>query len=380
MDGMPVRAFIVGSCVSRDALSKLQPGYTVGAYVARQSVISAGTTVSQSLLDADRVTSRFQLRNLRGDLAGDAAQRLGLESDAIDVVLWDLVDERNGVYRAGEGWFTNNWELRRTGAIDELTRFDLLRFGTDEHFEEWRIGARRFAELLESEGLRERTIVVAPAMATLFEDGTPLANVVAGFGSDYGPRFDRYADYLEHELGFTAVRPSVEVVRAGSDHRWGRAPYHYSDETEQLIADLISQLVRENGWDSESNKQVGWSLELPDGATSAEVSIRLSTEIARHDFLVEVHAYDAAGGALSRQATEWPYSQYVGANYRYLDAGTEGSRQTLELHNLDSAVANLRFAVRNWKDQQHLVRKVVAGVDGRDDKGHWSPLPRTRIS
>lgn len=377
---MPVRTFIMGSCVSRDALSRLQPEFSVGDYVARQSVISAGTSVDATLLHAERISSPFQLRNLRGDLAGDAPTRLAHEAGAIDVVLWDLVDERQGVHRAGEGWFTNNWELRQTGAIADLASFELLRFGTDEHFDVWLTAAKRFAVALDQAGLLDRTIVVAPSLATLFDSGERVSDVAPAFADGYGDRFDRYADVLANDLRLTAVRPGRDEVRAGREHRWGPAPFHYSAETEGHTAAQIAAIVSERGWSNREKSRVGWSLQVAPGSASVDLKVQLEAKIAKHDFLVEAHAYDAAGRELAHTAVDWPYSQHVGANYRYLADAQAGEVLSVGPLALREDVAELRFVVRNWKDQLHTVRKVVGGLLARPAGLGWQTLPRARVN
>ena len=70
----PARSLaILGSCVGRDSATVLQErGWRVTRYIARQSIISTGTAVDISAIDAGaRVysTSRFGFVQRRGDAA-----------------------------------------------------------------------------------------------------------------------------------------------------------------------------------------------------------------------------------------------------------------------------------------------------------------------
>ena len=138
-----MRVFIHGSCVSRDLLTVLeQHGHSVSFYSPRQSLIGLLRAVDRlaSLADATTLTSRFQQRVLDGTLRSDLTTQLATHAESTDVLMWDLVDERLGVYAVPDavgqhsGYVTRTLELITSGVdatVAETGR--LIAFGTDEH-------------------------------------------------------------------------------------------------------------------------------------------------------------------------------------------------------------------------------------------------------
>src|SRR5690606_29154368 len=77
--------------------------FEVVAYIARQSLLSAGRDASAHLPDGLEIDSDFQRRMMTGDFAGNLAGRLAEAAPTTDVLLWDLADERHGVHVFEDG-------------------------------------------------------------------------------------------------------------------------------------------------------------------------------------------------------------------------------------------------------------------------------------
>ncbi|SDS35480.1 hypothetical protein SAMN04489719_2129 [Agrococcus carbonis] len=367
---------IVGSCVSRDALSHVAADFSVESYIARQSLISAGSPVAASPLHAERIPSSFQRRSMQSDHQGDLFDQVSHRADVVDLVLWDIVDERNGVVRSPDGhYFTNNWELHQTGAVDALPELPVVAFDTEEHFELWRRGAERFVALLRAKELFDRTIAILPAMADRFEDGTKVSSVSPRFNDGYGERFERYVKFIGEELGIVTVALPISEVRAGRRHRWGVAPYHYDDRTEALIAEAIRRVADENRWPSSGHLPTYWSVPPLNG--SLELRVHASQATSPSGFLVEAHALDAAGDVLSPSTLSWPFSRHVGSAYCYVPSTTGPAAIDLLPLAASADVRSVLLRPRNWNDQSASAERVISSIEVKSSDS-WKLLTLRR--
>ena len=220
------RLLVYGSCVSRDMVPFLGPGWTLLRYVARQSLVSAMsapvTPPAEPSLD-----SAFQRRMVTEDLTSAAPGLLRAHLEEIDVLVLDLVDERLGVVALPDGGYvTRSQELLASGLLEHLDGREVV-FGTDEHFELWRDAADRFVSLLEETSLAARTVVVEGTFAARTDDGGSANRWRDEPAEVWNARYERYhavlrgAGLRSHTVGADAV--------ASTAHRWGPAAYHYAD-------------------------------------------------------------------------------------------------------------------------------------------------------
>lgn len=221
--------FIFGSCVSRDIYSRLAKfGFGMIDYVARQSLVSADAPADSRLIDSDLFDSKFQLSSIRSDFDSDLWGRAESVRDA-DLVLMDLVDERNGCLELSSGGIvTNNWELACTGQKDKLDGFSHLPLGSERHLRLWRRSFDCFLDLLERHGKRDRLLVLRPQFVELSGgDGSFGADAVRALTNSYRP----YVDYIVSR-GIALLEVDDSELAAGEEHRWGPAPFHFADSTE----------------------------------------------------------------------------------------------------------------------------------------------------
>lgn len=236
------RITIHGSCVSRDTVEFLPAErFWLTRYIARQSLISAGSVCPPLFDPADALDSPFQIRMLAGDLAGDVYEHIAATSAETDLLLVDLTDERLGVFALADGSY-----LTRTveGIAHDMYPADLrlLELGDDEHFELFRAGLDRWADAVAAAGLADRVVVlhVPWAARTVDDDETPpsfnltaeLANVV----------YSRYHHAFFDRVDPWVLRPRVPVFAHG-DHQWGPAPFHYVPAVHQDLAEQILVLA-----------------------------------------------------------------------------------------------------------------------------------------
>nr|WP_277355716.1 DUF6270 domain-containing protein [Cellulomonas hominis] len=111
----PFRTAIIGSCVSRDMFNFLdQSAFSFTAYVPRHSVITARNPPRDYRVDLGALTSAFQRRVTDQALHGSTVETIRRATP--DLVLWDLTDERTGVYLTPDGpHLTRSVELDASG-------------------------------------------------------------------------------------------------------------------------------------------------------------------------------------------------------------------------------------------------------------------------
>jgi len=238
--GPVVRTLIYGSCVSRDSFEYLGEPFCLTTYVARQSLISAMAPAFPLPEGVGEYTSPFQRRVAHGDAASDLITHLERQHRDTDLVLWDLTDERLGVYLDPDGRaLTRTVEMMTAGSEHAIrARARHVPFGSDEHFTLWRAALDEFVERLDGLRLRDRIVLLDVAWASRtvrlhrspssFGTSAPTANLW----------YRRYVRSAEN-AGIEVASLGRARVRAADSHRWGTAPFHYSAGTSRTIARAI---------------------------------------------------------------------------------------------------------------------------------------------
>lgn len=237
---------VFGSCVARDTIEFADPdSVDLRGYVARQSLISAGDDASKHLPDDLGISSKFQERMIRADFAGNLLSRLEGLADQIDVLLWDLADERHGVHRFPDGSIvTRSIDTIRAETVSELLEAtEHIPFGTDEHFALWKDRVDAFDARLQELGLFERTVVLEVPWALRTTEGKTTPWSMGVRAGDANKAYQRYYDYLR-QTGHHMVELPAEVVLADPNHRWGLAPFHYTPE---IYREVLWQLREVHG-------------------------------------------------------------------------------------------------------------------------------------
>ncbi|MGP9707005.1 DUF6270 domain-containing protein [Brachybacterium sp. AOP24-D1-21] len=239
-----VRTFIWGSCVSRDTFGFLPERFQLTTYVARQSLISAGNDASVIRSKLTPLSSAFQQRMVRGDLAGDLYRRIDTVGAEIDLVLIDLVDERSGVVDFGNGTYaTKLSEFWGAGGRDASKNARLIPFGTAEHFSLWRDGAKRLMSALRDKDLVDRAVVLRADWASRFDTGETLAVPTwmmqpTEANPAYGPYFEELSS-----LGLRICALPAELALTSEAHKWGPSPFHYQDAAYEYFSETIRSSV-----------------------------------------------------------------------------------------------------------------------------------------
>lgn len=234
----PKRAFIYGSCVTRDGVD-LWPEYglELAGYIARQSLISAYAPADPHHFKTGSIPSSFQRRMAEGDIRGNLRTALADQADRLDALIWDLTDERLGVILVPSGGVVTRVVRYDRGIYVGPGRLDKrMALGESQHLEMWGRALDHFLCDLEALGLRSRTIVNATPWSESFADGAPTG------GDPSAAEFNTaLAPYLElvRARGLRVATPEPASVRAEPDHKWGPAPFHYTTTSYRAALEQI---------------------------------------------------------------------------------------------------------------------------------------------
>ncbi|MGO2112732.1 MAG: DUF6270 domain-containing protein, partial [Pseudoclavibacter sp.] len=188
---------------------------------------------------------RFQRTNIEADAVGNVERVVRRIAPATDVLLWDLTDERHGVFRFDDGaTVTRSVDVLAVPELVEATSgAELVEFGDDAHFAEWARRAAAFTELLVEVDLLDRTLVLAVDWAERDSVGAPTPSSMGMSAREANAAFPRYYGLLEL-LGLEVLRiPAVEAI-ADVDHKWGVAPFHYVPEVYDRIRASVEAFAR----------------------------------------------------------------------------------------------------------------------------------------
>ncbi|WP_449465785.1 DUF6270 domain-containing protein [Stenotrophomonas humi] len=232
------RVFILGSCVSRDALEQAPGEYEVVTYLARTSLASVGLLPVDDAEVRDavaRLPSAFQRRMLVNDL--DKTTLSAIAESAHDIVLLDFIDERFDLIVSGDSLFSLSGELKNTGF--EPGERDVITPGSEEFLERWIAGLERFLAAVDP-----ATIVLNKAYwADVFPDGSDASS--PGWIRSNNAFLKQLYDALEARWALRTIAYPESIVLADPDHKWGRAPYHYAlpfyEHTLQSLRELAAR-------------------------------------------------------------------------------------------------------------------------------------------
>lgn len=241
----PTKTAIFGGCVSRDTLAFAgDDNYPLSRYIARHSLLSSQKDASANFSEFE-VASKFQRRIVEFDIKGNLFDELPKFAD-IEVFLWDLNVERTGCWEFPDGSVvTNSPDLRKVPelkkALNEARKID---FGHQEHISRWKSAAEAFVSALESNGIKRRTLVLAPNWALIDSAGAPTRALGDLRPEDANAAFAPYLSHLE-ALGLAVAR--FDGLVADLEHKWGRAPFHYTSEAYEKFQEHIDKFVQGQG-------------------------------------------------------------------------------------------------------------------------------------
>ncbi|MHC8946879.1 DUF6270 domain-containing protein [Advenella incenata] len=235
-----IRTLIFGSCVSRDLFSF--PGaesIELVDFYSRSSFASLASAPAAVGVNFNNLTSAFQRRMVARDINKDFLSYISKAN--FDVLLIDLIDERYNVYQyIDQSVCTISKEFKETKYKFAPGSGRNIYTGSPQHLRLWQIGWMKFMKAIHAIDAAHRIRISKVYWANETDTGT----AVTAFSKDVIDSNNAYLQILyeniEQDLGKEAFFEfDPELLKAASKHKWGPAPFHYSDE---FYLDLIQKV------------------------------------------------------------------------------------------------------------------------------------------
>ena len=384
-----IRVLVYGSEAAVNLLATYSDNAVRAGYVARQSLISAMNGASSVDLAALPNLTSAASRVLMDDAQSSLTDELVEKSGQLDCVLWDLSDERFGVYRLTDGtYLTASPHLAKASMRGaEVTRH--VRFGTREHLALWKTAANRLIALLGTLGLHSRTFILKLPPATRSQKATGVRRRLHGRA-----RAIAYAPYYRHlrrrGIAVLNAKPKLAMTKGA---RGEPAPsigdQHYHDLAAQLAAALKRRGSENPGhwnWDAQHQAPVlCWSdpdqldvriegrtehVIVPRPGAGEKYPIRFLVQNTGADTLLVV-----SHGALARAKYEVPRFEFLSTlqsrseNLLFLSDGALEANPELELAWFtgdaeDDLTARYSSTVRTVAEQLDAKKILFVGGSG----------------
>lgn len=215
--------FIVGSCVSRDLFAGNSEQLLAG-YRARTSfaAINCEPLFGLNNMSLSLNQSEFQRRMVLGDHQKDAVTAAANAPG--HTVLVDFIDERFELFRAGDTYISNSPEFKKCLAGEiYLDRLDIF---SEEYFRKFAINWARFVEVLEN----KKVVINKAFWATKDDQGMQISNEdLVSQENDKLMRLYEIVHSISREVEWLELEAATFIAK--KDHRWGEAPFHYSENT-----------------------------------------------------------------------------------------------------------------------------------------------------
>jgi hypothetical protein len=231
-----MRVGILGSCVTRD-LFKGMNHPALSFYVARTSILSifkSGPDIKEFNPFPDSIPglTNFEFRQLRNDFT--KANKSILASPT-DVLIFDAIDQRFRVLHGFGGTVTKSRALTVWPAFNEMR--GLMKAGLNDPSKNKKDWVRAIKRLKETIDISARIIIHRALWA-------PCPTVSEVDRSAANARLNRIYDAVENGLGNTVSITVPEEYRvAEENHRWGPAPFHYTETHNEYVRDEIRRLA-----------------------------------------------------------------------------------------------------------------------------------------
>jgi glycosyltransferase involved in cell wall biosynthesis len=236
------KILIFGSCVSRDIFN-LENNFQLVNYFARSSFASIFQTPFSYPEVAKRLESKFQEKIVEADMKKTIL--LDLIKGDFDILLLDFIDERFNLLLLNGTVCTLSNEAISTGLAREYPDHEIIKSGSEQFFEMWEEGWRKFIGLMRENGQLEKVVLnkVYYAEQTIsggnFEPTYPKTKIVQmNIFLDKLYAIAEKSLFLENIMSF-----SKNVIVGADEHQWGKSPFHY---VEKYYQDALFLLQNKN--------------------------------------------------------------------------------------------------------------------------------------
>lgn len=237
------KIFIYGGCVTRDTFELMKNEHTLVEYVARQSLVSAAS--SPTVLESKgALSSAFQSRTVEADLRSSLFQSMRRHADNTDLMIIDLLSDRLGVIRMNDGaYITRSVELERSGRLGDQ-RGSFIEFGTDRHFNLWKASFAKFTRIAKKTGLWPKLLILQADWASVMEDGSSTPKFRRWDAIRGNELYERYYEHVKAS-GARMIEIPTENLVGSPTHKWGPAPYHYTDAAYRSLQKEFEVVIAE---------------------------------------------------------------------------------------------------------------------------------------
>lgn len=253
---MPPKIAIIGSCVTRDMwpLAENVPGALL--YVSRTSLPSLVARAPAGLsaqAETPPMLKRHQHNALRADLGKTALE--ALLSFRPTHIIFDFIDERFDLLRAGPTTITRSWELMVSGYLDAwpTNHWDRIPRLSAGCFRIWRDALDALASVLLNTPLASARIILhSSRWANTFQDETgdtkSFPSRIEILPGEAATIADHNALLESYEAYFLEAFSNADVIssnhrKANTDHRWGLSPFHYLDSYYNDIHNQLNTIL-----------------------------------------------------------------------------------------------------------------------------------------
>lgn len=253
---------IFGSCTSRDIFeAEKEKTFKIGAYIARQSIISALAEPMDFNVSDIKLSSKFQREQVINDLKKNTFN--ALKSSKSKYLIIDLIDERFNLAKYKNSIVTLSNEMVQSKVLGEKFEPDKIR-----RIKNWKIlknkkqflgesyifnnvlvenYIKEFCDKILSIFEEENIIIHKALMVDKYIDKNGKKQI---FPKNYlknnnvvNKKLIYMYDFLEKFMPKAKIIDESLNYCADENHKWGLAPMHYQKEYYELIYELLNKQV-----------------------------------------------------------------------------------------------------------------------------------------
>jgi hypothetical protein len=178
------------------------------------------------------------------DAASRLPERLRGNAGEIDLLLWDLVDERLGVYLQDDGGIVTRSVELLTAQRESNTQTTgrLVEFNSPEHRELWSNAVAAWLSLLRELDLQGKTVLLTPAWAERTATGAQTPSSFGLTAKQANRATAKYVMDVQRQTRIPVVEVTSEAAHAAEGHQWGIAPFHYEAAVYESIVSAVEGL------------------------------------------------------------------------------------------------------------------------------------------
>lgn len=228
---------IFGSCVTRDLLEYDKKNkFSVGEYIARQSIISFLSKPIKINEKDIRLESNFQKRQLISDLSKNGFQRI--KNNAGDLLIIDLIEERFKIGEIGKTYFTLSNEFNQS----EIFKNERIRIYEKKilngkiyfKYKDVKKYINQFVKIILEIYSQNQIVIHEVYLSNYYLGENSVKKEFPRNYIGYNLKINKILEYmyfcLKQALPHAYVISNSKKYVADIEHKWGLAPMHFQEE------------------------------------------------------------------------------------------------------------------------------------------------------